>query len=101
MKIQGYHIYLRQLQDHQCPRCEEYLNRYPLPGWQKLVSLILPLRHYKCSGCNRHFLAFSPRWNRLNILEKFMLVTATVLYLVALSLILFWLLFALFSRVMI
>ncbi|MBC7350115.1 MAG: hypothetical protein H5U05_09105 [Candidatus Aminicenantes bacterium] len=93
MKIQNFRIYLRQLADHQCPRCGDRLNRRPRLLWQKAVSFALPLRHYKCSGCSGRFFAFSPRWNRMNVVEKFLRAVATVVVLlVALfaSLIIVW-----------
>ncbi|MGB9906129.1 MAG: hypothetical protein ACPLRR_01935 [Candidatus Saccharicenans sp.] len=93
MKIQSFRIYLHRLDDNQCPRCGDHLDRRPRLLWQKAVSFALPLRHYKCSGCNRRFFAFSPRWNRMNIVEKFLRVVATVVVLlVALlaSMIIIW-----------
>ena len=83
LKIQEYRIYLRQLDDHKCPRCQEHLERRPRRLWQKAVSFALPLRHYKCSGCNRRFFAFSPRWNRMPVVEKFLRSLATVVVLLA------------------
>ena len=93
MNIQGFHIHLRRLDDHRCPSCGEHLDRRPRRLWQKAVSFALPLRHYRCNGCNRRFFAFSPRWNRMNIVEKFVRSLATVaILLTALfaSLIILW-----------
>ena len=93
MNIQGFRIHLRQLDDHRCPRCGEQLDRRPRRLWQKAVSFALPLRHYRCSGCNRRFFAFSQRWNRMNILEKFVRSLATVAILLIVlfaSLIILW-----------
>lgn len=83
MKIQEYGIYLRQLDDYKCPRCGDHLERRPRRLWQKAVSFAVPLRHYKCSGCNRRFFALSPRWNRMPIVEKAARFIATVAVLLA------------------
>lgn len=78
MKVQGFRIYLRRLDDHKCPRCGERLERRPRRLWQKALSFALPLRHYKCgNGCERRFFAFSPRWNRMSIIERSLRVLAT------------------------
>lgn len=93
MKFQGFHIHLRRLDDHRCPRCGDRLERRPRRLWQKAVSFAVPLRHYKCQGCNRRFFAFSLRWNRMHIVEKAVRFIATVaVLLVALlaSLIVLW-----------
>ncbi|RFT14796.1 MAG: hypothetical protein OP8BY_2373 [Candidatus Saccharicenans subterraneus] len=93
MKIQNFHLHLRRLDEHKCPRCGEQLERRPRRLWQKAVSFALPLRHYRCDGCNRRFFAFSPRWNRMHIAEKFVRSLATVAVLLIVlfaSLILLW-----------
>lgn len=93
MKIQKFHVYLRPLHGNACPLCGEHLERRPRLLWQKALSFALPLRHYKCSECNRRFFAFSSRWNRMHIVEKIIRVAATVAgLLIALfaSLIIIW-----------
>lgn len=83
MKINNELIYLHQLDDHKCPRCSEPLDRLPRRLWQKMVSFALPFRHYQCSGCNRHFLALSPSWNGLPVVEKILRITVTILVFLA------------------
>ncbi len=79
MKIQGFRIYLRRLDDQKCPLCGERLERRPRRLWQKAVSFALPLRHYKCeNGCERRFFAFSSCWNRMSIIERSLRLLATV-----------------------
>lgn len=78
MKIQGFLVYLRRLDGHKCPLCGEQLARRPRRLWQKALSFALPLRHYRCDGCNRRFFALSPRWNRMHVVEKFLRSLATV-----------------------
>ncbi|MCX8159712.1 MAG: hypothetical protein N3G18_02120 [Candidatus Saccharicenans sp.] len=93
MKIQEFRISLRYLYDHKCPCCGENLERRPRRLWQKAVSFALPLRHYKCSDCNRRFFAFSPRWKRMHLVEKFLrsLATAVILLLFLFaSLVMLW-----------
>jgi len=83
MKIQEYRIYLRYLDDHKCPDCGDKLERRPRRLWQKAVSFVLPLRHYKCSNCYHRFFAFSPKWRKMPVYEKALRIIATAVVLIA------------------
>jgi DNA-directed RNA polymerase subunit RPC12/RpoP len=101
MKIQGFRIYLHPLVDHKCPECGEKVERRPRRLWQKLLSIALPLRHYKCTVCYHHFFAFSPSWKQTSSFEKILRLLATATILLAGVFIVLRIIYAVFFEIMV
>jgi len=93
-------VYLRPLVNHECPDCGEKVERRPRKFWQRLLSIALPLRHYKCPACYERFFAFSPSWEHASSLEKTLRLLATAAIILFGTFFVLWIIFAIFYQIM-